>query len=539
MKLFTLTALSLFTTFSWAQGTLLYNSGATVKIEAGAVLYVEGGVHNLMGGTIDNDGTLEIQGNFLNQANWEPSQPNTLKFSGMTVSDVTPGTAVFQDVVVAKAAGNNVNLLGTITVNDSLIFTATGVGGGKIITNNFDVKLGPTAKAGGYDSDEYVATTGTLGMMEKAVTAGGTFEFPVGDLTIYSPVTSLHSGTYASANLRVRANNLTHPNKPADATEYISRYWDVNATGITGYSNTLTGTYNTTDDLVLGTGGTAAQVKGAVYDATVWSYAGAAAGANTVIGTTDDAIADFTGTNFFGKVNLIAYLHGAYVNGTSAMTTTLTSNATIAALMLTSPYLDAPATVSSIPAGVTDWVKLELRDPANPATILGKASAFAKSDGTIVGLDGTSLPLIKNGLTTSIVGVIHRTHLSIRTPNTGLDVVNPTLHNFSSLITNAYDNPAISTNDAMKLMPDGKYVMFAANGNSNTSTRYSGPANDRDYLLGTILGGNTTTVLTNVYSTGDYNMNGVVRYSGPANDRDFLLGQVLLGNTTNVWNQHF
>ena len=76
----------------------------------------------------------------------------------------------------------------------------------------------------------------------------------------------------------------------------------------------------------------------------------------------------------------------------------------------------------------------------------------------------------------------------------------------------------------MKLASNGKYLLWAANGNSNTNVRYGGPANDRDYLLGTILGGNATLVLSNVYSTGDYNMNGVVRYGGPNNDRDFLLG---------------
>ena len=536
MKLFTLSALSLLTSISWAQSTLLYNSGATVKIEAGAVLYVEGGVHNLMGGTIDNDGTLEIKGNFLNEANWEGSQPNTLKFSGNTASDVTPGTAVFQDVVIQKDAGNNVNLLGTMTVNDSLIFSAPG--STRIVTNDHTLKLGPVAKAAGYDSDEYVATAGGtgLGMMEKTVTAGGTFEFPIGDLTNYSPLTSVHSGTYATANLRARANDLTHPNKPADATEFITRYWDINATGITGYSNTLTGTY-VPADLTLGTGGLAAHVKGAVYDGSEWSYVGAAAGTNTVTGTTNDVTADLTGTNFFGKVNLIAHLHGAYNNGTGLMSTTLTSNATIEALMLNSPYTDAPASVGDIPADVTDWVKLELRDVANPATVLGKVSAFVKSNGAVVGLDGTSLPLIKNGNPTSIVGVVHRNHLSIRTP-AGLDVLNPTLHDFSLSLANAYDNPANSINDAMKLMPNGKYVMWGGNGNANTTTRYGGPANDRDYLLGTALGGNPTLVLSNVYNPADYNMNGIVRYGGPSNDRDFLLGQVLGANPTLVVTQH-
>ena len=99
----------------------------------------------------------------------------------------------------------------------------------------------------------------------------------------------------------------------------------------------------------------------------------------------------------------------------------------------TSPYLDVPAMVTSIPTGVTDWVRLELRDPAAPSTSTTfKASAFIKSDGTIVGLDGVALPKVKNGFATSVVVLSHRNHLPIRTVNVGLNVVNPTLHDFSS-----------------------------------------------------------------------------------------------------------
>jgi hypothetical protein len=531
MKRILLSALCAVPAFCFGQ-TLLYNDGAMIKVQAGATLYVEGGIQNTATGTIDNDGTIEVKGNFLNQGTWEAGQANTLKFSGNTNSDVTPGSAVFHNVVIQKDATFNVNLLGNMTVNNNLDFNS--VGSSKLTTNNFDVKLGTAATVTGNDADEYVATTGT-GMVEKAVNANATFLFPVGDAVDYSPISSTFTGTaYTAANIRARANDLTHPNKPADATDYISRYWDVNATGITGYSNTLTGTY-VASDLT----GTASLVKGAVYDGTEWSYTGASAGSNTAIGTTTDATADFTGTNFFGRPDLIVFLQGAYNTGTGLMTTTYTTNATIEALMLTSPYLDAPATVTDVPTGVTDWVKVELRDPASPTTVLGKASVFLKSDGSIVDLDGTSLPRIKNGLPTSIVAVVHRTHLSIRTPNAGIDVANPVEHDFSLNLNNAYDNPSNTTNDAMKLATNGKYLMWAANGNSNTNVRYGGPANDRDYLLSTILGGNTTTVLSNVYSTGDFNMNGVVRYGGPANDRDFLLSTVLGGNTTNVFTQHF
>lgn len=456
MKRLLLSALCAVPAFCIGQ-TLLYNDGAIVKVQAGATLYVEGGIQNTATGTIDNDGTIEVKGNFLNAGTWEPSQPNTLKFSGNVNSDVTPGSAVFQSVIVQKDATFNVNLLGSMTVNTNLDFNSTG--SSKIITNNFDLKMGSAATVTGYDADEYVATTGT-GMMEKAVAANGTFTFPIGDVTNYSPLASTYTGSgYTAAKIRTKANDLTHPNKPADATEFISRYWDVDASGITGYSNTLTGTYIPAD-LTLGGGGTADQVKGAVYDLTPeWSYAAAASGANIVTGSTNDAVADFTGTNFFGKVNIVAFLQGPFSAG--AMSTTLNTGGNLPS---TSPYPDAPSGTTPIPANVTDWVKLELRDASNPATVLGRAPAFIKNNGSIVGLDGTSLPVIKNGNPSSIVAVVHRNHLPFRT-NVGLDCVSPVVEDFTIANAKLYDN---TTDNAPLNTVSGKFVMWPCDASGAT-----------------------------------------------------------------------
>ena len=533
MKRLLLSALCAVPAFCIGQ-TLLYNDGAMIKVQAGATLYVEGGIQNTATGTIDNDGTIEVKGNFINAGTWEPSQPNTLKFTGNVNSDVTSGTAQFQTVIVQKDATFNVNLMDNMTINTQLNFNAAGAS--RVVTNNFDLKMGTAGTVIGYDADEYVATTGT-GMMQKAVTANGTYEFPIGDITNYSPISSTYTGSaYASANIRAKANDLTHPNKPTDATDYISRYWDVNATGITTYSNTLTGTYIPAD-LV----GTAALVKGAVYDGAAWKYAGAAAGANTAIGSTTVANADFTGTNFFGKADIIVYLQGAYNNGfvppAPAMTTTMNTGGIIP---LTSPYADAAATVGAIPANVTDWIKIELRDPASPSTVLGKASVFLKNDGHVVGLDGTSLPIVKNGKPTSIVNFIHMSHLPVRTPDAGINVVDPTPYDFSTGIGQAYDNPAVTTNDAMKQMPDGKFVMWGGNANGNGNVRYTLSSGDESYLLGTVLGGNTATIITGpaAYNGANMNMNLNIRYTLSSGDEAFLLGNCLGGNTATIINQH-
>jgi len=243
-------------------------------------------------------------------------------------------------------------------------------------------------------------------------------------------------------------------------------------------------------------------VKGAVYDGTEWSYAGASSGTNTATGTTADAAADFTGTNFFGKVMVQAFLQGAFNTGTGMMSTTLPNDPEIEPLMLTSPYADAPASVMDIPAGVTDWVKLELRDPASPTTILGKASAFIKNDGMVVGLDGASVPLVKNGNPTSVVALFHRSHLGIRTVNAGIDVINPTLHNFSTSLSQAYDNAPPLVNESMApLGTTGLFGLWRGN--------VSG-----DLLINAVdlaqLKPQTNPSQSNVYSRFDVNLDGLI-----------------------------
>ncbi|HEY3387045.1 MAG TPA: hypothetical protein VGK46_11075, partial [Saprospiraceae bacterium] len=208
--------------------TLLYNDGAMIKVQAGATLYVEGGIHNTATGTIDNDGTIEVKGNFLNQGTWEASQPNTLKFSGNVNSDVTPGTAQFQTVQIQKDAGFNVNLLGNMTVNTDLNFTAAGAT--KVNLGAFDLNMGPSAPVTGHDADEYVMTSG-VGKMKKTYNANGSFLFPVGfDATTYNPATiNKTAGPNETFSVRCLAaptdgNGLTGT---ALTTDVVNAVWDV------------------------------------------------------------------------------------------------------------------------------------------------------------------------------------------------------------------------------------------------------------------------------------------------------------------------
>ncbi|MBK9735275.1 MAG: hypothetical protein IPO92_10025 [Saprospiraceae bacterium] len=131
-----------------------------------------------------------------------------------------------------------------------------------------------------------------------------------------------------------------------------------------------------------------------------------------------------------------------------------------------------------------DWVKLELRNPSAPSTPTSfKASAFIKQNGDVVGLDGTSLPRVKNGFATSVIVLSHRNHLPIRTIDAGLDVVNPaSQHNFSTATSQAFTSVVpVLPNANMKDLGGGVFGLWAGNGNGNTVVNYGPFGSDRTF----------------------------------------------------------
>ena len=121
-------------------------------------------------------------------------------------------------------------------------------------------------------------------------------------------------------------------------------------------------------------------------------------------------------------LNLKAFLEGP-ING-SAMNTALNVQNLIP---LSQPYNVAPwnytgtEQVSSIPnAGIVDWVLIELRETTGDASsatqdkMINRQAAFIKSDGSIVGIDGSSMTTY-NGIVSGNLYVViwHRNHLAI------------------------------------------------------------------------------------------------------------------------------
>jgi len=121
-------------------------------------------------------------------------------------------------------------------------------------------------------------------------------------------------------------------------------------------------------------------------------------------------------------LDLKAYMDGPYLN--IGMYTTLNISGY---LPLSQPYNEPPwnypgsEAVALIPNPyIVDWVLLELREtPGGPssatsATVVARKALFVLNNGSLVDLDGSSLPIVNITVTANLYAVVrHRNHLAI------------------------------------------------------------------------------------------------------------------------------
>ncbi|KYG73012.1 T9SS type A sorting domain-containing protein [Roseivirga echinicomitans] len=230
-------------------------------------------------------GTLNGTGTFINGAT------GTLRYQGdnsggsnFTISNFT-ASATGNTVVYGAASSSQrwkattngyynvtVNFTGTgdyqrlqlasnIRVNGTLNIIA-----GDPLLNNYNLELGSSASITGGSATDYIRRNSS-GVVRKYYSGtGGAIFLPIGDVNNYSPITSftLSGGSVSGgAYIDFSVTDAVHPqmNAPnkasggddADtvATAYISRYWTVSGSGITGPE--FSATYKYIDDDVTGT----------------------------------------------------------------------------------------------------------------------------------------------------------------------------------------------------------------------------------------------------------------------------------------------
>lgn len=516
---------------------LVIQSGATVFLESGAKLTVEGDLTSSE--SIQGTGTVVMKGAAL----------QNLSMNGFTIPNLEIDNTA------------NVTLQGSNTeIGTNLLFT-----NGKILTSSHDLVLSATATISSANTSRFVWTNGT-GMLKKKLTADiSNYELPVGENTNYRPVyLTSTGGSYSNATVGVRSVNGASPNKPPSIASAISAYWPVSKSGITGGIQTLVGQYLDPADV----SGTEANLAGYYFNGVDWSSANETnnPATNQVSARITAASGELTAMNKFIAVGTRAFLQGAYSTTTGLMSDALRAGTNV--IPVADPYRTAPYNssfthvanvINEIASGavfnnqasanddIVDWVFLELRNTASPGnTVLQTRSALIQRDGDIVDVDGTS-PVTFNNHTNGnfTIAVRHRNHLGVASlPSSPRSFSEAKSTAFSANVadlrlTTTQMNGTSGTNFTTASHPTLTTVnlLWGGNANSNANTRYTGLSNDKDHILVNLLGNNSFTVLNNIYSSGDINMNKNVRYTGLANDKDFLYISVLQSNTVTVRSQ--
>jgi hypothetical protein len=532
--------------------TIVKNDGAMFVIEPGATVYIQGGLENVNGGTIDNDGTIEIEGDFVNSATFDGTNENTVIFSGSTASNITSGGAVFHHVNIDKDAAVDVNLMDNMSVKGILTFVADN---NKVNIGANDLTITNTGTIASFDANDYVVTDDVGYLRMQGLDAAETFIFPVGnDNATYNPATIAANGGHTGDVFSVRVRDNLYIDGLAEtepATEAaVNAMWDITEGTVGGSDVNITLQWAGSDELP----DFPAEVGISRHDGSNWDMLAANIGAP--VGTdpytrTRNNVTSFSAFAVGGEpvghalaLSLKTFLQGGYSGG-------LISDALRSGSLIPTaePYEGAPYNYAHVgfggdetvdasvftPTGndaIADWVLIELRDQTTPSIILASKSALIQRDGDIVDLDGVS-PLQIHGLAdgTYHIGINHRNHLGIRTATAQALSNTPLALDFTTNLALAFDDPGIPApptgNNPMKTLSTGIYGLWAGDANASKNVIYNGGSSDRVAILNAV--GNTTpsAILPNIYSIFDVNMNGEVKYNGSGADRVFILNEVV------------
>lgn len=169
---------------------------------------------------------------------------------------------------------------------------------------------------------------------------------------------------------------------------------------------------------------------------------------------------------------------------------------------------------------IVDWVRLELRSAASPATIIAARQALLQRDGDIVDVDGSSPVAFEVPAGNYHVAVRHRNHLGCMTATAIGLTGSATTVNFTSPSTTTYGTDA-------RQIAGTQRMLWMGNARVDGKLSYTGAGNDRDPIVLRI--GGDPTGMVQGYFTEDSSMDGKVRYTGTDNDRDPIL--VNIGGT--------
>ena len=513
---------------------LVMSNGSQIVVSSGSQLVVNDITNT--SGTIDNDGTVSIKGKVTNNGGglFDATSTGTVTFTGTSAQEIT-GTATTHFYGTLNINNSNgVGLTNTATgaaqeVHGALAFTS-----GKLTLNNFDLTLGGTADPTGVSATSYIVTNGT-GQLKRTVAASDIL-YPVGN-SAYNPVTLNNSGTSDTYGVKAvdyePANSLTN--------HMVNRSWTVTESSSGNSNLAVTAQWNVGEELTSfdRTNSTIGLTTdaGANYS---WGAVGAATGSNpyTRVGSGFTGVGTFAvGDYYYGGivVDLKAFLAGAYNSTNHNMDKDLN---TAGLIPLSDPY-SLSTTVTAVPSGAVDWIKIELRDKNDNTSVLYSFARFINQSGQIIEENDDNLTLTGVPMDSYYIAIRHRNHFGVMSASTVNLASAPTV-NFTTAQATAYQDGSISTNDAMKAVEGSVFGLWDGDANDDGQVQYASGANSDQVTVLNAVGSTTPgNIVSNTYTKNDVNLDGDVQYASGANSDQVSILNVV-GPTTpgNILSAH-
>jgi hypothetical protein len=559
-------------------GKLYIESGTTFTLVNNLSVKVDG-----TGSTINNNGTLAMAGDLLNQNDGYlvnglykigGSLNNTSAFGLNTTfefnGDANPATINttwgLNNVTINKGPTNPiVNLASSVDITGVLNFTS-----GYLQLNGFNAAIDPAGSVTGFSPTSYVITNVPSGKLIQRFNFAP-LTFPVGTAVgDYTPMTMTQSFiTLPTLSVSVQNNVLTNGVSGSPLTQgVVNKSWVIGDVGTPLFKKlTLTPQWNGSNEASLD--GNRCGVSRWNPTTSAWDLAWSNVGAKTGAGPYTHTRSDISEVGTFAvggkalgtyvQVSPKVFLQGAYPLSGGVMNdalrtaflipkgenTTATSGQVPRPIGFThqawgggedtSPFASFN-NQSSTNDNIVDWVFVELRDPSVSSTVLHTRAALLQKDGDVVNEDGTS-PLKIYGVPDGnyYISIKHRNHIAVRSATTkSLSQGATKVVDFTTSLSEALTPVSPITNAAMASVAGGKFAMWGGDANGDNKVKMGGlSAASSDYLKLTGVLGSLTNIINTVYSNQDLNMDGIVKMGGlSANSSDYLKLTGILGGLT-------
>lgn len=237
----------------------LLNHG-NIEVGINASLYADYNVinHN----SINNHAEVIARRDVINNSNILSGTPSALRFIGLEDALFLPGNSDFHKVSLEKQDAD-IFLKGELSLRNKLYFSGDT---SKLILQDNDVNFKLNALSEGYNAENYIVADST-GFVKKSFSSVlNAWFYPLGDSIHYTPIfANLQGSSFNSmSNVKVNVRDSIHPKVNTDIT--LSRYWNVNQSSISNYTNNVTGYYILEDTIK-----NPVQMIGCAYDEQ-WYY---------------------------------------------------------------------------------------------------------------------------------------------------------------------------------------------------------------------------------------------------------------------------